>query len=317
MLVTCLLSPPLNHGLRIPLQTISPWLQHNFPHKQYQNCCGCSAQELTPKKQWAPTASVPISRHWKYVMPQNIKTGCLGWAGWASADPTPKKAADLWKKPPKEAGMPRSISDCLCQRPQGAGKYSSSACSFHWETQSSTPLCLKQITKENFIYFYWTGIAEQKTLHWCLPSHLVFDPYGIRRIFKAGVGLDPKQSNMFPQGLGCYGSCPYSHNQLQLPSVPQKTASHSIQPIVTGKTATAALAQLSKYYWKSSKACISMPEKIPTFILWARNKSHSIAKTHLPGDPPAFINLSKTSPVFQMQTFLEARNRYRCKASMP
>lgn len=211
VLVTCLLSPPLNHGLSIPLQTNSPWFWYNFPHKQYQNCCGCSVQELTPKKQWASTISVPISRHLKYVMPQSIRPGCLGWAGQACADPTQKKkAVDLWKKPPKEAAMPRSISHCLCQQLPGTGKYSSSTCSFHWETQSSTLLCLKQITKENLISFYWTGIAEQKTLHWCLPPHLVFDPYRIRRIFKAGMGLHPKQSNMFPQGWGCCRSCSYS-----------------------------------------------------------------------------------------------------------
>lgn len=154
--------------------------------------------------------------------------------------------------------MPRSISHCLCQWLPGTGKYSSSACSFHWETQSSTLLHLKQITKENFIYFYWTGIAEQKALHWCLPPHLVFDPYGIRRILKAGVGLDPKQNNMFPQCWGAMDPAPTTSCSCLL--YPKKTASHSIQPIVTGKTATAASAQLSKYYWKSRKACISMPE---------------------------------------------------------
>lgn len=152
-------------------------------------------------------------------MPQSIKPGWLGWASWASADPTPKTSCRAMKKAPQGGWHAKEHLTLALPAASRHWKIQLLACSFHWETQSSTLLRLKQITKENFIYFYWTVTAEQKTLHWCLPPHLVFHPYGI---FKAGVGLDPKQNNMFPQGWGCYRSHPYSYHQLQLPSVPQK-----------------------------------------------------------------------------------------------
>lgn len=80
VLVTCLLSPPLNHGLSIPLQTNSPWFWHNFPHKQYQNCCGCSVQELTPKSTHNLSANIQAPK----VCDASEHQTRVPWMGWPS-----------------------------------------------------------------------------------------------------------------------------------------------------------------------------------------------------------------------------------------
>jgi len=158
LLLACLLIPPLNQGLSIPLQTNSASPTHTFPHKTKSERFWLLSSGAHFQK---PLSTCSVGA--------NIRAlSAFGALKHRTRLPVPhRKSWRPMEKAPGEASTPRShrISRRLRQQLPGTGKYSSSARSFHHETKSSTLLRLKQITKETFIYFYWTGVVEQKNLH--------------------------------------------------------------------------------------------------------------------------------------------------------
>lgn len=244
---------------------------HTFPHKQHQKCFGCSVQELTSKKKWAPPVLVPITRHWEHLMPWSIGPGCPGWGGWAGADATPNRLETCGKST-QRSWHTKELLHLMLPLPV--------ACR-HWKIQlfgtqfppRNPEQCYAPFKTNNQRDFHlflldcncWTKEKKKHTALMSAPSSDFWSSWDIKD-FESRGGTWKKAKCC---GKTCLHRAGHATDPAPTPATscsclpyPKSSASPSLQPTVTGKTATVVGAQPSppNPTEKAAKPCISIPK---------------------------------------------------------